>query len=296
MKRSQRLRRLAVTVLAALVFLDAGVWYRVYGALAPGALEMHFLDVGQGDSQLILLPAPGGRGASVSVLIDGGNPNGLAVAELAKLLPAGSRRIDLVIMTHPQLDHFGGFIEVLATYDVGAFVGTGRTGTSGAYGELQKAILDKQVPYVRVGAGDRIRYRDSALAVLAPTPQQLVSDELNDTAIVALLTHGGVRALFTGDIGAREEKDLAGAGANIRAQVLKVAHHGSRFSSTAAFLEAVQPAVAVIGVGAKNTYGHPTAQTLARLGAVGAQVLRTDVNGTVSMVRANDSLLVFTRR
>lgn len=291
-RNEEKRRRWILLAIAALALLDVLVWQRVVAARITGQLELHFLDVGQGDSQLILLPAPGGRGKSVSVLIDGGQPNGRAVRELARLLPAGGRRIDLVIMTHPQLDHFGGLIEVLKTYEVGAFVGTGRKGTASAYEELRKTILDRQVPYVRVSEGDRIRYRDSTLAVLRPSSDQLESAELNNTSIVAILEHGEVRALFTGDIGAADEQNLLARGADVRAQVLKVAHHGSRFSSSAPFLEAVRPAVAVIEVG-KNSYGHPTPQAMDRLEAAGARVLRTDRDGTVSIIARDGSLEVF---
>src|SRR3989344_4254135 len=111
-----------------LALFDGMLWFFVFfDRPAGGAAELYFLDVGQGDSELIILPQ-GKDGRSIKILVDGGPPNGKLISDLSSILPLEDRYIDLVIMTHPQLDHFGGFIELLRRYEVGRFIGTGRKG------------------------------------------------------------------------------------------------------------------------------------------------------------------------
>lgn len=281
----------AVVALLAFAAADAALWFFVLGGEALRSPQFYFLNVGQGDSELVLLPKT--NGGSVKLLIDGG-PDAKVAEELAKALPAGDRRIDLVLMTHPQLDHFGGFIEVLRQYEVGAFLGTGRVGTSGAYRELMRVIRERRIPYVALRRGSRIVYDNTVIDVLSPNARDLASKELNDGCLVLRVATPAARALFTCDAGENIERALA-ATDDIRADILKVGHHGSRFSSSAGFLNAVRPKVAVIGVG-KNSYGHPTPQALARLANVGAQIFRTDKNGTVRLAPADGALRVFAEK
>jgi competence protein ComEC len=242
---------------------------------SSSATALHFLDVGQGDSSLIVL-STGER-----ILIDGG-PTGTALLKnLSRIIPANDRYIDLVILTHPQLDHFGGLIDLLDTYKVGAFIGTGRRAPGGAYAALREAVVDSRVPYLFLHEGAQIVIGSSSVAVIGPSLKDLVSKELNDSCIVVLLRAPDVTALYTGDIGLRTENQLR-LRYNLDVDVLKVGHHGSRFSSGDAFLAAVSPRVAVIGVG-KNSYGHPTAQALTRLHNAGARILRTDKVGAVQL-------------
>jgi len=238
-------------VLAGLLVLDGVIWYLIlFPKGADGNLELYFLDVGQGDSQLVNLPA------GVQVLIDGGPPNSRVLSELSEILPASDSYIDLVVMTHPQLDHFGGLIDVLKKYKVGAFIGTGRKGEIDAYRELIHVLKNREIPYIVLEEGDRIKNGDNLFSVLSPNNQNLLSKELNDTSLVLMLERGGLKALYTGDIGFSVENYLTGK-YDLRAQILKVPHHGSKFSSGAEFVGEVKPQVAVIGVG-KNSYGHPT--------------------------------------
>jgi competence protein ComEC len=272
-----------VAVLLALLFIgDIVVWLSIVSRhLASSRLELYFLSVGQGDSQLIRLPG------NVKILIDGGPATGEVLRELSEVLPEGDRYLDIVVMTHPQLDHFGGLIDVLKRYEVGVFIANGRDGTAKAYGDLIQALEDADIPSVLLAAGDHIRYGDAMLSVLGPTARNLTSKELNDTCIITLLDYRGFRALYVGDIGENIERELLVS--DIRAHVLKVGHHGSRFSSSAPFLAAVRPSVAVIEVG-KNSYGHPTGVALSRLAGARAEIFRTDRDGTV-MVRPNAGIL-----
>ncbi|MDO8585357.1 MAG: hypothetical protein Q7R85_04575 [bacterium] len=278
-----------VVALLLLAAADASLWFFVIaGNETIRATQYYFLNVGQGDSELILFPRVGG--GTVKLLIDGG-PDAKLSDELGKVLPANDRVIDLVLMTHPQLDHFGGFIDVLKNYRVGAFLGTGRVGTSGAYGELMRVIRDRNIPYVTLAKGSRIMYGDTVIDVLSPNKRNLISKELNDGCLVLRVESYGVRALLTCDAGEHIERELV-ASDDVRADILKVGHHGSRFSSSANFLAAVNPKVAMIEVG-KNSYGHPTPAALNRLANVGAQIFRTDKNGRVKIVSDGGMLRVF---
>ncbi len=262
-------------VFAAFVLLDIFIWYQIVlaGTITRDSARVYFLDVGQGDSELIILPG------GAKVLIDAGNPDGKALKALSEILPPQDRYIDILFMTHPQLDHFGGFIDVLKNYEVGVLVGNGRKGTTGVYRALIDELNRKNAPYVTLREGDRITYEGDELDILSPSGANLLSGELNDTGLVALLKDKKFRALFTADIGFNVEKELTQK-YDLSADILKVGHHGSRFSSGSEFLKAVSPKVAIIEVG-KNTYGHPTPAALARLKSAGAQILLTLQQGTM---------------
>lgn len=262
---------------------DIALWSLVLGNDAQSGTELYFFDIGQGDSQLVVLPH------NIKVLIDGG-PTGAVLDNLAEILSPVDRRIDVLMMTHPQLDHFGGLIDVLNTYQVGVFVGSGRKADVEAYQELHDALVKNDVPYVQLTEGDALKIGDARFDILSPSPQESLSGELNDSSVVALLTTPEFRALYTGDIGENIETRLV-RDYDIDVDVLKVGHHGSRFSSSEAFLKEVSPAVSVIEVG-KNTYGHPTKVVLDRLLKYGSQIFRTDTQGMIKIVFENGQFRV----
>lgn len=264
----------------ALVGFNLFIWYSIIVGKGD-ATEMYFLNVGQGDSQLIELPG------GVQFLIDGG-PDRSVIFELAEVLPATDRYIDVVFVTHPQLDHFGGLVDVLERYRVGAVIATGRDSEDEAWRDFVEVIKRKKVPIVLVGAGDVIRYKDSLVSVLAPNDELLSSPEVNESSLVLKLQSGSVKALFTGDIGFEAENYIANA-YDVDVDVLKVGHHGSKFSSGLEFLEEVTPVISVIQVG-KNRFGHPTEAAIQRLIKVNSSVYRNDRDGTVRL-RANDGTL-----
>lgn len=279
-----RIPRWMTSFLIGFLLLDLFVWGAILFGGPAKATTLYFLDVGQGDSQFIELPG------GAQVLVDAGPGKGV-IRELDRVLKSTDRYIDLVLLTHPQMDHFEGFIEVLRRYRVGAFISNGARGTAKSFSNLEQAVRESGVPIVVLGEGDRIRIGESRMDVLSPSPELVLSNEPNDGAIVLLLESNGMRSLFTGDIGAAVEERIVNR-YNIRSDALKVAHHGSRFSSSREFLAEVAPAVAVIGVGHSNTYGHPAPETLSRLTAAGARIFRTDKDGTVRVTAKDGKLTV----
>jgi competence protein ComEC len=279
--------RLTITITALAIF-NIFIWNNILFAVPSGEATMHFLNVGQGDATLIQLPQ--NYGPPVQIIIDGG-PNGKIISELEKILPTDDRYIDLVILTHPQLDHYGGLIEAMRHYKVGAFLFNGRKG-SGAFEDLEKSIVENNVSAAQLLRGDKIIFKNYVIKIISPPQSFLYSAELNQTSLVMLLKAGGASALFTGDIDQSVENYLLSAEPELSADILKVAHHGSKFSSTSGFLQAVKPKIAVIEVG-ENKYGHPTAETLRRLEAVGAKIYRTDKDKTVNLLIEKDRIKIF---
>lgn len=292
-----------------LVVLNFAVWGFLYVSQRPRNLEFYFLDVGQGDSSLIMLPrstgswqaasvnsgqAPQtGQAGRVKVLIDGGPPTSAGERNLEKIFLPNDRYIDLVIISHPQLDHFGGLINIFKDYRVGAVVTNGQVGNQAAWRELERIIKEKNIKQIAVGAGDRINYNNFHFNVLSPMTADLTK-KINDTSLVLLLDSEDFRAFFGGDITAKKERQLANL-YNVNVDLLKVSHHGSKYSSDGMFLKKVSPSIAIIEVG-KNSYSHPTKEALGRLKAVDSSVFRTDKDGLVRVEVAHGKLNVYTER
>ena len=263
----------------ACIVLDGALWIRIASSSNTLVPSITFLDVGQGDASLIFIPP------DIHILIDAG-PDDRVLRAIERALPPDNRTIDLAIITHAQLDHFGGFRSLLDRYHIGTFLMSGHPGEPDKemWTDLLARIHKASVPIVRTGAGDRVRISDSSLSILAPSLEELGRGEVNDTGIVARLDTPFFRALFTADIGSGHEQSLLAHPEQLAADILKVGHHGSAYSSSDAFLSAVGARIATIGVGTKNSYGHPSPNTLARLAAHGLSVFRTDQNGIIRIV------------
>ena len=233
-------------------------------------LQVHFIDVGQGDATLIL--APDGQ----AVLIDGGE-SGSGV--LSYLKAQGVGRVNLMIATHPHADHIGGLIDVLQALPVDEVVTNGQAHTTRTYERFLDAIGAARAEYTEVKRGDTISLGGLALDILSPNGPD--GQNLNDQSVVVRLAYGKVAFLFSGDAESAAEAGMLAKGQNVQAQILKVGHHGSRSASSPAFLAAIQPEIAVYSSGAGNSYSHPHAETLVALDGVGATIYGTDVDGTV---------------
>ena len=262
------------------------IWYQVVAG-SHDDLDLYFLNVGQGDSELIELPG------GVQVLIDGG-PNKSVVFELGRINGSTDRYLDLVVMTHPQTDHFAGLSDLLDRYQVGAFIVSGRSGESEVWEDFYKKLKGKGTAIVLVEAGDKITYEDNLLEVVSPDGGLLGDKEINESSIILRLESEGIKTLFTGDAGFKTENYLLSRFNldNLDIDVLKVGHHGSKFATGANFLNAATPLVSVIEVG-KNRYGHPTEATLNRLKTAGSAIYRTDKNGTVRLTAREGKIAVY---
>ena len=245
-----------------------------------GHLHVYFLDIGQGDSTLIVTPS--GR----QVLVDGGPDGDVTSQELADVLPGGDRSLDLMVMTHIDSDHSHGLLEVLDRYDVGG-VATGTWPAEGVPdGEWERRLQHQDLAQVEVSEGYRIQLdEDVTLEVLNPPADHPFGDSNNDS-VGLRLTYGRVSVLLAADMEEEAERRLVNSRTELAGTVLKVGHHGSNTSSTQQFLDAVNPAIAVISAGTDNPYGHPAPEVLRRLEeAVGTEnVYRTDAHGTVEVV------------
>lgn len=250
-------------------------------ATRPATPSFYFFDVGQGDSELLNF-------GPVQILVDGGPPNSKALKGIERALGPEDRYIDLVILTHPHLDHFGGLIDVMDRYSVGKFM------TDGTENETAKAYKSLKQPDLSLGEGDTITYGDYKLTVLGPNAAERADPDPNKASVVLMLEGPETRILYAGDMHAENEARL-GKEYKLKADVLKVAHHGSRFSSSAAFLKELEPKVAVIGVG-KNSYGHPAPAALARLADVNAKTHTTLGRGTIKVVPKNGQLKIYTEK
>ncbi len=255
--------------------------------LSEASLSVHVMDVGQADAILVLA-------AGKSMLIDGGNRTD---TDLVKeyLRFQGVEQLDVVIGTHPHADHIGGLVEIINDFPVDKIYMPRVAHTSKTFEDLLTNIKNKGLKVTAAKAGTKIDLGEEITAVFL-SPSASSYEELNNYSAVLKLTYQNTSFLFTGDAEAEVEKELLASDANLSSTVLKVAHHGSDSSSTADFLKAVQPDIAVISVGQDNTYGHPSTKVINRLQKAKAQILRTDVHGTVVLVSDGQDVVATTDR
>lgn len=239
-----------------------------------GKLHLYFLDVGQGDS--IFVEAPSGE----QILIDGGSGNKV-IYELAEIMPFFDRSIDWVVLTHPDMDHVGGLIDVLKRYEVEKVLITGVNSESSYYIEFLKATKGAEVV---IADGGEFNVGNVEFDILYPF-ENVFSERFlkgNDSSIVMKMVYEDVKVLLTGDVELDGEIELLEAGVDLRADILKVGHHGSATSSSVEFLEAVGADVFVIQCGKDNRFKHPHKEVLDRLKS--GEVFRTDLDGRVEFV------------
>ena len=259
-----------VWVVVVLTLANFLVWLAVWQNQPTNKLTISFLDVGQGDAIFIESPTGG------QMLIDGG-PAGRLAAPLAKVMPWYDRSIDLLMVTNPDSDHFAGFIDVLRRFKVGTVMEPGTISTTATYQELERMIKTKKVPDRLARRGQVIDLGGGATIRIIFPDQDVSGLKINDGSIVAQLNYGSTSVMLTGDTTAKMEQYIAGLeGTNLRSTILKVAHHGSKTSSSEEFLRAVSPNLAIISAGLNNRYGHPHAEVLDRLNALHIKILRTE--------------------
>ena len=259
--------------------------------LPDGRLHLTFLDVGQGDA--IFIETPSGR----QVLVDGGPGESALLSQLGRQMPFWDRTIDVVVLTHSDADHLTGLVSVLERYEVGIVVFREEPAETDLYARWLELVEVEGADVYQGETGLRVSLDEGLdMTMLHPGPELVGGREgsSNNNSIVAKLQHGLVSVLLTGDIEAEVEQQLVGDGAELGSTVLKAAHHGGCSSTTGEFLEAVDPEVVVISVGAENDFGHPCAQLMERLGDT--PVYRTDEQGAIELVTDGDRLWVETER
>jgi len=253
-------------------------------------LEIDYLDIGQGDASLI--KAPGGE----NILIDGG-PDSKIISCLSEELSWWDRTIDLMILTHPHDDHVSGLIDVLNTYEVKKIVYTGVLHNSPNFLAWLNLIKEKKISMIIIEKEQKIDLGEDCFLEFLYPDQALFekrSFNLNNTSIINRLECENKTFLFTGDMEEDLENYLLEKGVDLKADVLKVGHHGSETSSTENFLKAVDPQFAIIEVGLNNSFNHPSRRVLKRFEKI--KTYRTDLNGTVRVFVDCDVLKIKARQ
>lgn len=254
--------------------LIGGIGY--WSSREPEVLRVWFADVGQGDGTIIRTPS------RETIVVDGGKSNDF-LREVDDHIPITDRTIDLVVVTHADADHVTGLTNLIASGRVRiVLMNRDASVKTKTYTRLLAAIESQHVPVIEAQAGQVYAFGDVQLNVLWPTVEGLATVKTtNERSIVVKVSYGSQDLLLTGDAPDTVEQQLLRQGSDVASEILKVGHHGSGHSSTLAFLQAVQPTLGVISVGASNTYGHPTKRVLNDLKKLGLEVLRTDVLGDI---------------
>lgn len=280
------MRRLVVIFLLLLI-----VGLLLYASMrkneSPG-LRAVFLDIGQGDASYLAFPG------GVDMLVDCGKDRRVLSA-LGRHMSFFDRTIDYLIITHPDLDHYGGCVDVMKRYTVKRIVYNGGQKEFDPYWKVfWEAIQKEHAVYAEIDKEQEWQIGSSAIHFLYPDqPEKDIPGdvETNNKSVVFVLRHGASSILFTGDAEKELEEYLVGKyGDTLDVDILKVGHHGSPSSSEEPFVEQVSPEHAVISVGKENTYGHPSLRVIRRLERSGATVWRTDVNRDIIAVMSRSAI------
>lgn len=282
-------QKLALGFIAFLFLLNIFVWQEVFVLTGKQYLKVSFLDIGQGDS--IFIQTPDYR----NILIDGG-PDSKVLGKLANKLPFWKRHLDVVILTHPDQDHLMGLFSVLQKYKIDYILWTGMVRDGANYQKWLEILARKQKEGSKIiitNSNTKITSQGVLINTLNPVENiegKYFGKTGNDTGIVSRLSYGKDSFLFTADVSSKIEDMLINSKINLVSDVLKVGHHGSKYSTSEEFLQAVGPSVAVISAGKDNSYGHPTPEVLQKLQKFGIKTLRTDMDGDVEIVSDGNNI------
>jgi len=285
-------KKLVFSLLGSLAIIAFLVWFSLlFTKGEENKLTVDFLDVGQGDA--ILIQSPKGE-----ILIDGGQGKQV-LEEIGRVMPFFDRKIELVILTHPDADHINGLVEVLKNYQVDEVIETGVMNDNKAYSEWQKLIKEKNIKDTIAQKGDKIDLGEGIeLDFLWPEDDfkgKKIAN-INDTSVVNMLDWGETEIILTGDAVVKTLDKIAGENQGIDIEILKQPHHGSKNGISQKFLDSFKPEVSIISVGAKNRYGHPDQDTLDILGKLGIKIYRTDLQGTIKTIIDKDNYQIETER
>ncbi|MGB9763075.1 MAG: ComEC/Rec2 family competence protein [Minisyncoccia bacterium] len=263
------------------VLLNLFCYYLIFDFLFLND-EVAFLNIGQGDSELI-------RTKAGNVLIDSG-PDNQILFEISKILPFYDKTIDLVIISHPNTDHFNGLFSLLEHYKIRAVLLNDLNYPASRYQKLIKTLRDKNVLLLRGKIGTKISWFNNYFLIIYPNENFLKNLNVNERSLVVLLKLNQRKFLFTGDIDAKIEKQIIQIFKE-KIDILKVAHHGSKTASSLEFLESIKPEIAVIEVG-ENKFNEPHETVLERLNNLKIKIFRTDLNGTIKFIFKNGRLFI----
>ncbi len=234
------------------------------------------LDIGQGDALFIESPT------GTQIMFDGG-PVRKVLGPLARVMPFYDKSIDAIVITNPDADHIGGFLDILRNYKVGQVFESGTFNDSKTYQNLKDEIKKQNIPTILAKRGMRLDIGGGAVIDILFPDRDVSSWTTNDGSVVGKLSYGKTSVMLMGDATAETEKIILAENSptQLASTILKVGHHGSRTSTTPQFVQAVAPEYALISNGKDNKYGHPHKETLDTLARFGVKVLRTDLLGTI---------------
>ncbi len=266
-----------------LILGNVFVWQFVWGI--DNQLKVVFFDIGQGDSIFVETPQ------KHQILIDGG-PSSKVAEKLGKQMPFWDKTIDLVILTHPDYDHQRGLLDVLDNYKVQNIIWTGELSEGKTFESWLLKLQKEKDKILLVKASTKIIAGQVKTDILYPVElAKQDSSNSNDTSIVDRLIFGQTAFIFMGDANREAESEIINSGVDIKSNVLKISHHGSRSATSPEFLANVNPELAVISVGVNNSYGHPHQEVLSNLAEFGIKVLRTDLLGDVKIMSDGQNLI-----
>ncbi len=241
-------------------------------------LTFAMLDVGQGDALFIESPT------GTQIMFDGG-PSRKVLGPLAQVLSPFDKNIDALIITNPDADHIGGFLDILKNYKVGVVFESGTLTDSKIYQNLREEMKEQNILDILAKRGMRLDIGGGAVIDILFPDRDVSIWATNDGSVVARLSYGSISIMLTGDSTIKTEKIILDENSSrqLKSTILKVGHHGSRTSSSPSFIKAVMPSYALISDGKENNYGHPHQETLDILNQLGAKIFRTDLLGTIIM-------------
>ncbi|MFA6524205.1 MAG: ComEC/Rec2 family competence protein [Candidatus Paceibacterota bacterium] len=234
------------------------------------------LDVGQGDALFIESPT------GMQILFDSG-PNGKVLSKLSEVMPFYDKSIDAIIISHPDQDHIGGFLDVLKNYKVGKVFESGTYSDSKTYQKIEEEIKNQNIPNIVVKKDMKLDFGGGVFLNILFPDRDVSSWDTNDGSIVARLTYGNTSFMLTGDATKKTEGIILSENLpkDLQSTFLKAGHHGSHTSSSLEFVKTVLPKYSLISVGEKNKYGHPHKETLDIFSSIGSEIFRTDEKGTI---------------
>lgn len=287
---TKKIKYLVAKIISGWWFVVGGLiltifaWQVATAGSGSGFLKVDFYDIGQGDA--IFIEGPKGE----QILVDGG-PDSKILEKLGKELNYFDRYIDVVVATHPDKDHINGLIDVLKYYDIGeVWVSSARKDTS-FYNEFMRIVENKNISVKNVVRGDNYSFDGFNILILNPKSQEDINTKINNTSIVTKIIYKNISFLLTGDLEKEGEQDILQfyrGSTSIDSDILKVAHHGSKSSSTEEFIKSTSPELAIIQVGKDNPYHHPHYNILERFDNLGIPVLRNDLVGNIKITSDGD--------